>query len=251
MSDEEALHGAGEATDVAERIQGLENQLARLTKMVQAGIKLGMVGVEEQEPVRAALYILDGGAVVYCQICKNNRHMTEACFTKRATAATTGSAQNPRIHATQERGNQEVDGSTRSEELWNVSGRVTGSAFALAEVSTSASGIENFSSEIKVLVDTGNLLTIGLCVSESFFLSLGENVEDLSPPSFHTAYRASENSVMHTVGDTVVNIKCSDFNNVILSGPAVVLRNLSQQVIFGMNILTDNYLNLDLTIMPI
>ena len=62
-----------------------------------------------------------------------------------------------------------------------------GSDFALAEVSTSASGIDNFSSEIKVLVDTDNLLTIGLCVSESFFLSLGGQVGDLSPPSFHTA----------------------------------------------------------------
>ena len=52
---------------------------------------------------------------------------------------------------------------------------------------------------------------------------------------------------MHTVGDTIVYIKCSNFNNVILSGPAVVLRNLSQQVIVGMNFLRDNYLNLDLT----
>ena len=52
---------------------------------------------------------------------------------------------------------------------------------------------------------------------------------------------------MHTVGDTVVNIKCANFNNVILSGPAVVLRNLSQQVFVWMNFLCDNYLNLDLT----
>ena len=37
------------------------------------------------------------------------------------------------------------------------------------------------------------------------------------------------------------------FNNVILLGPAVILRNLSQQVIVGMNFLRDNYLNLDLT----
>ena len=57
----------------------------------------------------------------------------------------------------------------------------------------------------------------------------------------------SENSAMHVVGDTQVFIKCSNFNNVILSGPAVVLRDLSQQVIVGMNFLRDNYLNLDLT----
>ena len=50
---------------------------------------------------------------------------------------------------------------------------------------------------------------------------------------------------MHVVGDTQVFIKCSNFNNVILS--TVVLRNLSQQVIVGMNFLRDNYLNLDLT----
>ena len=54
-------------------------------------------------------------------------------------------------------------------------------------------------------------------------------------------------SNVHTVGDTVANIKCSNFNIVILKGPAVVLRNLSQQVIVGMNSLRDNYLNLDLT----
>ena len=124
---------------------------------------------------------------------------------------------------------------------------MTGSAFATAAVSTSASGINNFSPQIKVLVDTGNLLSIGLCVSESFFLSLGGKLGDLSPLSFQRANGASENSEMHTVGDTVVNIKCSNFNNVILSGPAVVLRNLSQQVIVGMNFLRDNYLNLDLT----
>ena len=49
---------------------------------------------------------------------------------------------------------------------------------------------------------------------------------------------------MLTVENTVVNI---NFNNVILSFPAVVLRNLSHQVIVGMNFLRDNYLNLDLT----
>ena len=115
--------------------------------------------------------------------------------------------------------------------LWAVSQRMTGSAFATAEVSTSASDIHNFSPEIKVLVDIGNLLSIGLCVSESFFLSLGGKLGELLPPSFQTANRVSENSAMHTVGDTVVNIKCSNFNNVIFSCPAVVLRNLSQQLL--------------------
>ena len=114
--------------------------------------------------------------------------MTEACFTKRApspsrtTAATTGSA--PHIHATTQENYREVAGS-----ISHVSGRVTGSAFALAEVSTSASGIDNFSNAVNVLVDTGNLLTIGLCVSEAFFISLGGNVGDLLLPSFHTVNR--------------------------------------------------------------
>ena len=81
-----------------------------------------------------------------------------------------------------------------------VSQRMTGSAFATAAVSTSASGSNNFSPQIKVLVDTGNLLSIGLCVSELFFLSLGGKWGDLSPPSFKTANRASENLAMHTVG---------------------------------------------------
>ena len=108
-------------------------------------------------------------------------------------------------------------------------------------MSISASGIHNFSPQIKVLVDTGNLLLIGLCVSESFFLSLGGKLGDLLPPSFQTANGVSENSAMHTVGDTVVNIKCSNFNNVILSSPAVVLRNLSQQVIVGMSFLWDDF----------
>ena len=82
--------------------------------------------------------------------------------------------------------NREDGGSTRSEELLTVSGQMTGSAFALAAVSTSASGIDNFSDKIKVLVDTSNLLTIRLCVSESFYLSLGGKVGDLLSPTFYS-----------------------------------------------------------------
>ena len=63
-------------------------------------------------------------------------------------------------------------------------------------------------------------------VSELFFLSLGGKVGDLSTPSFQTADGSSENLQLHAVRDTVVNIKFSNFNNVILSGPAVVRRNL-------------------------
>ena len=66
-------------------------------------------------------------------------------------------------------------------------------------------------------------------------MSLGGKLGDLSPPSFQTAKGASENSAMHVVGDTQVFIKCSNLNNVILSGPAVVLKDLSQEVIVGMN----------------
>ena len=47
-----------------------------------------------------------------------------------------------------------------------MSQTMTGSAFATATVSTAASGRNNFSPQIKVLVDTGNLLSIGMCVSE-------------------------------------------------------------------------------------
>ena len=124
---------------------------------------------------------------------------------------------------------------------------MTDTAFSTAEQSTSASGIHNFSPEIKDLVDTGNLLSIGLCVSESFFLSLGGEVGDLSTQSFQKVKRRLKIRRCISAGDTVVNIKCTNFNNVILSGPVVVLRNVSQQVIVGMNILRDNYLNLDLT----
>ena len=148
------------------------------------------------------------------------RHVPDAYYTKResrTTAATAGSA--PRVHATQETDQQANKASSRSEELWAVSQRMMCSAFATAAVSRSASGIHNFSPLIKVLVNWGNLLSIGLCVSESFFLSLEGKLGDLSPPSFQTANRASENLAMHTIVDAVVHIKCSNFNNVILSGP--------------------------------
>ena len=103
---------------------------------------------------------------VYCQICKNKTHLTDVCYTKRAPKTSTGTAGSaPIVHATQERGNQKDRDSYRSEELWAVSQRMTGSAFVTGEVSTSASGIQNFSSELKVLVDTANFLPIGLCVS--------------------------------------------------------------------------------------
>ena len=84
-----------------------------------------------------------------------------------------------------------------------VSQRMTGSAFATAAVPTSASVIHNFSPQIKDLVDTGNLLWIGLCVSESLFLSHGEKLRDLLPPSFQKANGASENWAMHTIGDCI------------------------------------------------
>ena len=69
--------------------------------------------------------------------------MTDVCYTKQAsrtTAATAGSG--PRIHATQETDQQADRVSSRSEELWAVSQRMTGSAFA------TASGIHNFSPQI-------------------------------------------------------------------------------------------------------
>ena len=87
---------------------------------------------------------------VYFQICKNKRHVTDACYTKRAprtTATTAGSA--PRIHANQESDHQADRVFSRSEELWGVFQSMTGSAFATAAVSTSASGIHNFSPQIK------------------------------------------------------------------------------------------------------
>ena len=116
---------------------------------------------------------------VYCTFCKNSRHVTEAC--RRRTATKTTAATAGSVNVTQE----EASGA----EVFNMSQKMTGSAFATATVSTSASGSNNFSPQIKILVDTGNLLSIGMCVSESFFLSLGGQLEDLSPPSFQTANR--------------------------------------------------------------
>ena len=121
---------------------------------------------------------------VYCFICKNNRHVTAACRWKRTPATTANAAR--RIHSTQE----EASG---VEELCAVSQWMIGLAFATAAVSTAQSGSNNFSPQIKVLINTGNLLSVGLCVSESFFMSLGGQLRDLSPPSFQTANRALEN----------------------------------------------------------
>ena len=92
--------------------------------MVQTGVKLENIGIENDELAKAVLGGLNGGPVfneAVAQVDKN---------------------------------------SSRSEELWAVSQRMTGSAFATAEVSISASGIRNFSQEIKVVVNTGNLLSI-------------------------------------------------------------------------------------------
>ena len=110
-------------------------------------------------------------------------------MTKRAprtTAATTGSV--PKINATQE-ADQEADQQAHRvpsglEELWTVSQQMTGSALATAAVTTSASGSNNFSPQIKILVDTGNLLSFGLCVSESLFLSLGGKLGEFIADKF-------------------------------------------------------------------
>ena len=108
-----------------------------------------------------------------CFTCRKPGHIardcvTDVCYTKqvpRTTAATVGSS--PRIYATQETDQQLDRASSRSEELWAVSQRMTHSAFTTAAVSTSASGIHNFSPQIKVLVDTGNLLFGSLCSTPS------------------------------------------------------------------------------------
>ena len=65
MNDDEALRGAYDAPvmAVADRIQGLERQLARLTQIVQTGVKLETVGIEERQSVKDALSGLDGGNV--------------------------------------------------------------------------------------------------------------------------------------------------------------------------------------------
>ena len=49
MDDVEAIRGAdaNPVITVADRIAGLENQLARLTQMVQTGVKLETVSVED------------------------------------------------------------------------------------------------------------------------------------------------------------------------------------------------------------
>ena len=65
MDDVEALRGA-DATPViavADHIEGLDHQLARLTQMVQTKVKLETVGIEERQSVKDALSSLDGGDV--------------------------------------------------------------------------------------------------------------------------------------------------------------------------------------------
>ena len=158
---------------------------------------------------------------VFCSLCRNTQHVTEICTKRRASV--------------QEQGVEQVSGAS------------TGAAYATAQVATEASGSNNFTDIMRVLIDTGNVLSIGLCVSEAFFVSLGGQLGDLNPSSLHTAYGASLNSTMQPLGDTYIYIRCTDFNNVILSGPCVVLRGLNEEVIVGMNFLRDNSLNLDLS----
>ena len=166
---------------------------------------------------------------VYCGFCKTDRHVTEICRSKPVSNVATA-------------GSHQVE-----EELEQVAGSSTGAAYATAQVATEASGSNNFTDVMRVLIDTGNVLSIGLCVSEAFFVSLGGQLGDLNPSSLHTAYGASLNSTMQPLGDTYIYIRCTDFNNVILSGPCVVLRGLNEEVIVGMNFLRDNSLNLDLS----
>ena len=65
MDDVEALRGAdaNPAIAVADQIADLKLQLARLTTLVQTGVKLGTVSVAERQSVKDALSGLDGGDV--------------------------------------------------------------------------------------------------------------------------------------------------------------------------------------------
>ena len=91
MDDVEALRGADAdpAVAVADRMADLELQLSRLTQMVQTGVKLETVGMEERQSVKDALSGLDGGEVFneaevsvvtgLCFRCKKQGHVANDC----------------------------------------------------------------------------------------------------------------------------------------------------------------------------
>ena len=58
-----------------------------------------------------------------------------------------------------------------------------------------------------MLADTGNLINIGMCISEDFFVCVGGQLGSLSPPSIQAVNGASVNLVLLLLGNTDVNIK--------------------------------------------
>ena len=63
MNEEVSPPVASGMQEVGARFQALEAQLAQLSNLFQAGLKLETAGAEDRESVKVALQGLDGGAI--------------------------------------------------------------------------------------------------------------------------------------------------------------------------------------------
>ena len=120
-------------------------------------------------------------------------------------------------------------------------------SFLDGAVNIGKTGINSFISCPKILIDTGALLDDGIAISENFFKhSLNGNIDKLQTSQLRAANGASPNSVMTTIGETDVRVRFSRMN-LIFSGRAIVLKNLSLPIILGMNFLKNHSLSPYLT----
>ena len=113
--------------------------------------------------------------------------------------------------------------------------------------SVCATEVTSFLDGVVNIGKTGTLLENGIAISEDFFThSLNGNIDKLQTSQLRAANGATPNSVMTTIGETDVRVRFSRMN-LIFSGRAIVLKNLSLPIILGMNFLKNNSLSPFLT----
>ena len=122
-----------------------------------------------------------------------------------------------------------------------------GTSFLDGTVNIGRTGTNNFIYCPKMLNNTGAIIEHGCAISENFFVhGLNGDIDKLQTSQLKTANGASSDAVMTTLGETNVSVRFSRMN-LIFSGRAIVLKNLSLPIILGMNFLKNNSLSPYLT----
>ena len=108
-------------------------------------------------------------------------------------------------------------------------------------VSVGHAGTNSFINCLRILIGAGALVPSG--ISEQLFCEhLGGNLDKVSLSSLLSANGATAKRTMQSIGEVKIRIRFTNMN-LIFSGSAVILKNVSFPLIFGVNFLKYNSLS--------